>query len=84
MASVGFSGRILPFSHDNKFIKTFRQALALDERRTQFRASPWSWVCSFTPDRTITTVREEEEPETLKPKGDVDKVESGPLFPIVS
>lgn len=42
VASVGLTGRTLPFTSYNAIIKTFRQALALDERRTQFRHNPWS------------------------------------------
>ncbi|KAG6835925.1 hypothetical protein H0H93_013260, partial [Arthromyces matolae] len=38
VASVGIiAGRTLPFTNSNKAIKTFRHALALDERRAKFR-----------------------------------------------
>jgi uncharacterized protein (DUF2235 family) len=40
VSSVGIiSGRTLPFVNSNKAIRTFRQALALDERRARFRAN---------------------------------------------
>lgn len=42
VTSVGFTGRTLPFTAHSNIIKTFRQALALDERRCQFRPNPWS------------------------------------------
>lgn len=41
VASVGVTGRILPFAARSYSIKIFRQALALDERRRQFRPNPW-------------------------------------------
>ncbi|KAG8974052.1 hypothetical protein FRC05_007968 [Tulasnella sp. 425] len=42
VASVGIiTSKNLPLTANNKLIKTFRQALALDERRTKFRPNPW-------------------------------------------
>lgn len=42
VTSVGLTGRTLPFTSHNAVVKTFRQALALDERRAKFRHNPWS------------------------------------------
>ncbi|KZS86926.1 hypothetical protein SISNIDRAFT_491486 [Sistotremastrum niveocremeum HHB9708] len=41
VASVGFFGYTLPFTASNYAIRTFRHALALDERRSRFKANYW-------------------------------------------
>lgn len=42
VASVGvITSKNLPFTANNSIIKTFRQALALDERRVKFRPNLW-------------------------------------------
>ncbi|KAG8918802.1 hypothetical protein FRC01_001646 [Tulasnella sp. 417] len=41
VASVGWTFKHLPFTDSNTIIKTFRHALALDERRVQFMPNPW-------------------------------------------
>ncbi|TFK23045.1 hypothetical protein FA15DRAFT_670876 [Coprinopsis marcescibilis] len=57
VASVGvFIKRTLPFTNSNRSIKTFRHALALDERRTKFqpnyyhRPSPTEETASLDPE----------------------------------
>jgi len=39
--SVGFVPRRLPFTTSNTIVRTFRHALALDERRAKFKANHW-------------------------------------------
>jgi uncharacterized protein (DUF2235 family) len=40
--SVGLIPRRLPFTTSNTVVKTFRHALALDERRAKFKANQWN------------------------------------------
>jgi len=40
--SVGLVPRRLPFTTSNKVVKTFRHAVALDERRAKFKANLWN------------------------------------------
>ena len=40
--SVGIVPRRLPFTTSNTIVRTFRQALALDERRVNFGANGWN------------------------------------------
>jgi uncharacterized protein (DUF2235 family) len=40
--SVGIIPRRLPFTTSNTIVRTFRQALALDERRVNFGANGWN------------------------------------------
>ncbi|KAF5317488.1 hypothetical protein D9619_013150 [Psilocybe cf. subviscida] len=40
--SVGLIPRHLPFTTSNSVVKTFRHALALDERRAKFKANHWN------------------------------------------
>ena len=40
--SVGLIPRRLPFTTSNKVVKTFRHAVALDERRAKFKANLWN------------------------------------------
>ena len=40
--SVGIVPRRLPFTTSNTIVRTFRQALALDERRVNFGANDWN------------------------------------------
>ena len=42
VSSVGIIPRQLPCSSSNYAVKTFRHALALDERRARFRPSIWN------------------------------------------
>lgn len=41
VASVGLGVRNLPFNASETFIRTFRHALAIDERRAKFQPNPW-------------------------------------------
>ncbi|KAG8903116.1 hypothetical protein FRC01_009325, partial [Tulasnella sp. 417] len=41
VASCGLFGRHLPFTASNQIIRTFRHALALDERRGKFKPNQW-------------------------------------------
>lgn len=40
--SVGLIPRRLPFTTSNTIVKTFRHAIALDERRAKFKANLWN------------------------------------------
>jgi Uncharacterized alpha/beta hydrolase domain (DUF2235) len=40
--SVGLFPKTLPFASSPSFIRTFRHALSLDERRVKFKATPWN------------------------------------------
>lgn len=42
MNSVGLLPRRLPFTTSNSVVKTFRHALALDERRAKFKPNHWN------------------------------------------
>ncbi|KAL0959550.1 hypothetical protein HGRIS_011264 [Hohenbuehelia grisea] len=42
VSSVGLIPRSLPFANSNKVVKTFRHAIALDERRAKFKANHWT------------------------------------------
>ncbi|KAG8908871.1 hypothetical protein FRC01_007236 [Tulasnella sp. 417] len=43
VASVGWTFKHLPFTDSNTIIRNFRHALALDERRVEFRPNPWHY-----------------------------------------
>ncbi|PWN31420.1 uncharacterized protein FA14DRAFT_186407 [Meira miltonrushii] len=65
VASVGFIPRILPFAKtNNRSVRYFRHALALDERRAKFKANHW-----FQRDELYHTEEEEgghqDEPEHI-------------------
>ncbi|KAJ7601159.1 hypothetical protein C8J56DRAFT_1038764 [Mycena floridula] len=49
VCSVGVVGKCLPFTSSNNAIKTFRHALALDERRTRFRPNLYHRPSSPSP-----------------------------------
>lgn len=40
--SVGLIPHRLPFTTSNTIVRTFRHAVALDERRAKFKANPWN------------------------------------------
>ena len=40
--SVGLIPRRLPFTTSNTIVRTFRHAIALDERRAKFKANLWN------------------------------------------
>ncbi|PFH47921.1 hypothetical protein AMATHDRAFT_6303 [Amanita thiersii Skay4041] len=42
VSSVGLIPRYLPFPTSNTFIRTFRHAVSLDERRAKFKANLWN------------------------------------------
>lgn len=42
MNSVGLIPRRLPFTTSNTIVRTFRHAIALDERRAKFKANLWN------------------------------------------
>ncbi|RXW12269.1 hypothetical protein EST38_g13584 [Candolleomyces aberdarensis] len=42
VGSVGFRPEKPPFSASTTFIKTYRHAISLDERRAKFQANPWN------------------------------------------
>lgn len=42
VSSVGIIPRKLPFTTSNTLVRTFRHALALDERRAKFKANTWN------------------------------------------
>ncbi|KAG8911061.1 hypothetical protein FRC00_007128 [Tulasnella sp. 408] len=41
VASVGIGAPVLPFNASETFVRTFRHALAIDERRAKFQPNPW-------------------------------------------
>jgi uncharacterized protein (DUF2235 family) len=41
--AVGLYPKRLPFTTSNTIVRTFRHALALDERRAKFKANLWNW-----------------------------------------
>ncbi|KIO29808.1 hypothetical protein M407DRAFT_21058 [Tulasnella calospora MUT 4182] len=43
VSSVGFGAPLLPFNASETFIRTFRHALALDERRAKFQPNAWQY-----------------------------------------
>ncbi|KAG6884359.1 hypothetical protein C0993_011827 [Termitomyces sp. T159_Od127] len=43
VSSVGLIPKRLPFTTSNTSIRTFRHAVALDERRANFKANLWNW-----------------------------------------
>ncbi|KAG9044744.1 hypothetical protein FS837_007599 [Tulasnella sp. UAMH 9824] len=43
VASVGVGAPQLPFNASTTFVRTFRHALAIDERRAKFQANPWKY-----------------------------------------
>ncbi|KAG9044743.1 hypothetical protein FS837_007598 [Tulasnella sp. UAMH 9824] len=43
VSSVGFGAPLLPFNSSETFVRTFRHALAIDERRAKFQANPWKY-----------------------------------------
>ncbi|KAG9018128.1 hypothetical protein FRB90_012149 [Tulasnella sp. 427] len=43
VSSVGLGAPLLPFNASETFIKTFRHALALDERRVKFQPNAWQY-----------------------------------------
>lgn len=49
VTSVGLMGRTLPFTSHNIGVKTFRQALSLDEHRSRFRHQPWAGTPQGSP-----------------------------------
>ncbi|MFL6817506.1 MAG: DUF2235 domain-containing protein [Bradyrhizobium sp.] len=49
----------LAFTRHNPSVKTFRQAIAIDERRRMFRLHPWSEPQTFMRNRFSTTHNEE-------------------------
>lgn len=69
---MGLAGRTLPFTSHNAVVKTFRQALALDERRAKFRHSPWSRTANGIqtvpqqPDTAASMTLDKERPSTPK------------------
>jgi len=46
---VSFSLQTLRFTRTNPSVKTFRQAMAIDERRRMFRLNPWTDAQDFRP-----------------------------------
>jgi len=47
----------LPFTRENPAVKTFRQAMAIDERRRMFRLDDWKDGQEFKPNKYSTGVR---------------------------
>ncbi|KAG8986423.1 hypothetical protein FRB90_004006, partial [Tulasnella sp. 427] len=56
VASVGSREPSLPFSDSETFIKTFRHALAADERRAKFQPNPWQYSRGRSQIHTFTTI----------------------------
>ena len=69
VSSVGIIPRVSPYTSVNYGIKTFRHALALDERRSRFRPNVWSEV---TPGREQELDVDIPEPAGIPPKAKRD------------
>jgi uncharacterized protein (DUF2235 family) len=67
--TVASVGRNLPFASSNTIIKTFRQALSLDERRVKFRPNPWHKASS-----TLRGAAHDAEHGTAVPRGHLGRV----------
>ncbi|KAF8878547.1 hypothetical protein BD779DRAFT_1447634 [Infundibulicybe gibba] len=52
--SVGLIPKHLPFTSSNRSVRTFRHALALDERRVKFKANHWNRPRTDDKTRSIT------------------------------
>jgi len=67
--AVGLVPRRLPFTTSNKVVKTFRHAVALDERRAKFKANLWNRPNPKEQVLSVTDVQlEKEEAANPKPK----------------
>ncbi|WP_299847916.1 DUF2235 domain-containing protein [uncultured Roseovarius sp.] len=47
------SFQVLPYTHSNPSVQTFRHAMAIDERRRMFRLTPWKEPQKFKPNPFI-------------------------------
>ena len=68
MNSVGLIPRCLPFTTSNKVVKTFRHAVALDERRAKFKANLWNRPHPTEQVLSVTDRKLEKAVENPKPK----------------
>lgn len=76
MNSVGIIPRRLPFSASNTLVRTFRHAIALDERRAKFKVNHWSRATQEEALRSITdqrAARREKREEARKAKQEKEK-----------
>jgi len=64
--SVGLIPRRLPFTTSNTVVKTFRHALALDERRAKFKANSWNRPTST--ERVLSVTDKSQKQTTVKHK----------------
>ncbi|TEB20951.1 hypothetical protein FA13DRAFT_1742565 [Coprinellus micaceus] len=74
--SVGIIPRRLPFSASNTLVRTFRHAIALDERRAKFKVNHWSRATQEEALRSITdqrAARREKREEARKAKQEKEK-----------
>ncbi|KAG8971916.1 hypothetical protein FRB90_010364, partial [Tulasnella sp. 427] len=66
VSSVGWGAPFLPFNQSETFVRTFRHALALDERRVKFQPNAWQYKrkcaecgsAARTQDSPLTNIRE--------------------------
>ena len=68
MNSVGLIPRHLPFTTSNKVVRTFRHAVALDERRAKFKANLWNRPYPTEQVLSVTDQKLEKVAENPKPK----------------
>ncbi|KAJ3535236.1 hypothetical protein NMY22_g6574 [Coprinellus aureogranulatus] len=73
--SVGVIPRRLPFSASNTLVRTFRHAIALDERRAKFKVNHWSRATQEEVLRSLSerkAARREKRAQERKEKGGKD------------
>ena len=68
MNSVGLIPRRLPFTTSNKVVRTFRHAVALDERRAKFKANLWNRPHPTEQVLSVTDQKLQKAAENPKPK----------------
>lgn len=71
--SVGIIPRRLPFTTSNTIVRTFRHAVALDERRAKFKANLWNRP--NTKEQTLSVT--DQEVHTAKKTGETDHHHEG-------
>ncbi|KAG2009453.1 hypothetical protein CC2G_012389 [Coprinopsis cinerea AmutBmut pab1-1] len=70
--SVGIFPRRLPFSKSNTIVRTFRHAIALDERRAKFKANTWARLGYEEAHLSITDQKIEKREKRAQKKAQMD------------
>ncbi|RXW23141.1 hypothetical protein EST38_g2693 [Candolleomyces aberdarensis] len=73
--SVGIIPRRLPFTTSNTIVRTFRHAIALDERRAKFKANTWNRPVHGEPLLSITDQKAAKKAKQAKKAKDKKKAE---------